>query len=186
MEDQQQQKEKKKWFGPGKTIRFVLPVLILFLLGGALYLGLADSIKEEIDRQDTSKEIANAIKKYENFLSDYEKTLAEDTYGGKTPRETLDMFISALEVGNLDLAGKYFALDENLSRQYGTDGLKIASENKQILYIIGELKKAEVSKTQPGYDSAFQFVIWGEDGMVKNTIYLRLNKQSGVWKIESI
>lgn len=31
-----------------------------------------------------------------------------DTYGGKTPEETFDMFLDALEKGDLELASKYF------------------------------------------------------------------------------
>ncbi len=35
-----------------------------------------------------------------------------DTYGGKTPEETLALFISALKKGDTTLASKYFILDE--------------------------------------------------------------------------
>ena len=41
------------------------------------------------------------------------KALVEaDTYGGKTPQETLTMFISAVEVGDYELASKYFVVEK--------------------------------------------------------------------------
>jgi len=36
--------------------------------------------------------------------------MSEDTYGGKTPEETLNLFIEALKKEDLELASKYFVL----------------------------------------------------------------------------
>src|SRR3990167_10119331 len=44
-------------------------------------------------------------------LKEIEKQYAEDSYGGDTPEETLALFISALKVGDTNLAAKYFVLD---------------------------------------------------------------------------
>ena len=41
----------------------------------------------------------------------YDATMA-DTYGGKTPQETLQMYISAVEKGDYELASKYFVEKE--------------------------------------------------------------------------
>ena len=38
----------------------------------------------------------------------WEKPYREDTYGGKTPEETYDMFLDALKDGDVELASKYF------------------------------------------------------------------------------
>ena len=38
---------------------------------------------------------------------DYRRAMA-DTYGGKTPQETLQMYIAAVEKGDYELASKYF------------------------------------------------------------------------------
>jgi hypothetical protein len=41
------------------------------------------------------------------------KVLREaDTHGGKTPQETLEMFIAAVEAGNYELASKYFVVEK--------------------------------------------------------------------------
>lgn len=42
----------------------------------------------------------------------WEKPYREDTYGGKTPEETYDMFLAALRKGDTTLASKYFVMGE--------------------------------------------------------------------------
>jgi len=51
------------------------------------------------------KKSAEAFQKAEQEL--YQKMMA-DTYGGKTPQETLELFIAAVEKGDYELASKYF------------------------------------------------------------------------------
>jgi len=48
---------------------------------------------------------ARSVKK---FAEEMERVYREDKYGGKTPEETYDLFISALKAGNIELASKYF------------------------------------------------------------------------------
>lgn len=45
---------------------------------------------------------------YEKMAEPYYK----DTYGGKTPEETYDMFIDALKKGDVELASKYFVVEK--------------------------------------------------------------------------
>src|SRR3989337_2696826 len=49
--------------------------------------------------------IAEAVRQAEQ--KDYAIAMA-DTYGGKTPQETLQMYIDAVEKGDYELAGKNF------------------------------------------------------------------------------
>ena len=48
---------------------------------------------------------ARRVKK---LAEELERPYREDKYGGKTPEETYDLFISALKAGNVELASKYF------------------------------------------------------------------------------
>ena len=48
---------------------------------------------------------------YEKLSEPYYK----DTYGGKTPEETYDLFISALKNGDAELASKYFVIEDKES-----------------------------------------------------------------------
>src|SRR3989344_4684683 len=47
-------------------------------------------------------------KQAERRLADLERLYEEDTYGGQTPEETLELLIAALKKGDIDLASKYF------------------------------------------------------------------------------
>lgn len=49
--------------------------------------------------------------KVKKFAEEMERVYREDKYGGKTPEETYDLFISALKAGNIELASKYFSPD---------------------------------------------------------------------------
>lgn len=53
----------------------------------------------------------NEAAKFEAEIADKKAKIAADTYGGKTPQETLDLFISAVEKGDYELASKYFVVE---------------------------------------------------------------------------
>ncbi len=65
----------------------------------------------------------------QKYYEDMERQYMADTVGGATPEETLSMFISALKVGDVDLASKYFVLEsqeewrENLERVKSSESL---------------------------------------------------------------
>lgn len=52
----------------------------------------------------------------EQGLKELERRYAEDTYGGTTPEETLQLFIDALKKGDTDLASKFFVLEDQEER----------------------------------------------------------------------
>jgi hypothetical protein len=55
----------------------------------------------------------------------YEAAMA-DTYGGKTPQETLQMYIEAVEKGDYELASKYFVIGK---QEEQLKSMKISAEN---------------------------------------------------------
>ena len=125
-----------------------------------------------------------------------EKLYREDKYGGKTPEETFDMFIAALEQGDIELASKYFVLEKQ------DDWFKTLSQYQArdlLAYLISELKnnKEDWKKNYNGNSVEFYYkVVIEEDsyanfkgqkvpieaGEYSNTV--RFEKYpSGVWKI---
>lgn len=71
-----------------------------------------------------------------------EKLYRNDKYGGKTPEETFDMFIAALEKGDIDLASKYFVLNKQEQWKKTLEEYK----NKALLAdFINELKSEKTS-----------------------------------------
>ena len=87
--------------------------------------------------QQAVEELKQALEQTE---AERERRMEEDTAGGNTPQETLDLYIEAVEVGDYELASKYFVIEkqeeelENLQKAY--------IENIDI--ILGVLKQTEL------------------------------------------
>ena len=47
-----------------------------------------------------------------DYFEQYKQAQNKDIYGGKTPEETLSLFVDALKKGDVKLASKYFVLDK--------------------------------------------------------------------------
>jgi hypothetical protein len=65
---------------------------------------------------------------------DYERAMA-DTYGGKTPQETLQMYIAALEKGDYELASKYFVRSKQIDEKSRLEDLSKANTDSLVLLI---------------------------------------------------
>jgi len=131
--------------------------------------------------------------KYDAFIKNAEDVLRADTYGGKTPQETLDLFIAALRAGDVDLASKYFALNTNSqSPDYlkqdpkWVAGLIQAKEERQLEKIINLLEVAEPALEDITRDDDYAFRILNNSGESEGYVDMKLNTYSNVWKIESL
>src|SRR3989344_9643294 len=69
----------------------------------------------------------------------------KDTYGGKMPEETLQLFIDALKKGDTDLAAKYFVPEK---QKQEAEGLKISRDKNLLSWylniITGKYKSSEL------------------------------------------
>ena len=96
-------------------------------------------------------------------------------YGGKTPQETFDLFISALENKNVELASKYFILNKQMI------WLKTLSEYKNKLLLadfVAELKSIKsIWMTGKESNQAIEFY-YSNNNVIKFEKY-----PSGIWKL---
>ncbi len=115
----------------------------------------------------------------------YVQAMTADTYGGKTPQETLDLFIDALKKEDVDLAAKYFMLDDQLSRE---KWVKALSELKS-KGLLDDMAK-DIERAKPDADKIdendFKFIIYNNEGNVGGWVDMQFNKYSKVWKIENL
>ena len=88
-------------FRNAKTAALALAGIAVFLF--ALSYGLL--AYEQWKGRQGVENLAKALKQVEE--ESYKQAMA-DTYGGKTPQETLQMYIEAVEKGDFELASKYF------------------------------------------------------------------------------
>ena len=140
-----------------------------------------------------NRETQKNYQKYLDWQKNYEKAMREDTYGGKTPEETLQMFIEALKREDIELASKYFMLEtDTQDPDYLTRG-KIFSalenyktQNKLggLISILSTLKPSRSNQSLD--DGDYEFVSYDKDENVEITLLMVLNKQSNIWKIASL
>ncbi len=122
--------------------------------------------------QKRVQQTVEALKKFEE--EDYQKAMA-DTYGGKTPQETLKMYIEAVEKGNYELASKYFIGD----KQEGELRSFKNSIREDILNIISLLK--QTLKSQGSFSTNKNGYIIRKPILVNFKLY-----PNGIWKIIEI
>src|SRR3989344_4072391 len=90
--------------------RFYLSFLLIVLIVLGLYVVFRVFVGSDL----YTKEKLQAQKEaYDSFVNNYETVMRTDVYGGKTPEETLSLFIEALKTDDIELATKYFMFDTN-------------------------------------------------------------------------
>ena len=128
--------------------------------------------------QKRVQELTEGLKRIEQ--EDYARAMA-DTYGGKTPQETLQMYIDAVEKGDYELASKYFIgdkQDEELNKLNNTN------ENKKDLEIYLEFVKTAKSWRSSLEDK--NFVMEAKTNLGPS-IFIRFKiYPNGIWKIIEI
>ncbi len=109
------------------------------------------------------------------------KPYLEDTYGGQTPKETLEMFIAAIEEGDFELASKYIVLSK---QEEWRSGLVKIKEKNNLDWFLDELKV--INKTL-GYKDPTQELGNRENYYVGEKMVITFIKYpKGIWKIKEI
>ena len=118
--------------------------------------------------------------KQEKYLKTLQEQYANDTYGGETPEETLELFIQALEEGNVELASKYFVVEKQGEIR---EELSVGKENNNLDFLVEFLEKANRSTRLDENTHRFTVV---EDQVAVMSFDLLLNTQTDKWKIEEL
>ncbi len=126
-------------------------------------------------RQKRVERLAEEFKKIER--EDYERAMA-DTYGGKTPQETLQMYIDAVEKGDYELASKYFVLDKQEAELQSFRGASNVSI-EQVQKYISELRNALGLGGKYSSDGSY----FSFDGDILISL---IKYPNGIWKILEI
>lgn len=156
---------KKKNFFIGFGVLAVLVVLILLFQSGAIRRAREKMIVGQILREDQALE--NAYRK--------------NTYGGATPEETLQLFITALKAGDADLAAKYFVPEkEKEMREVIKIGMKNNNIDKLISILNKEKKGNEVS------ENIFVLDTFDDNNNAEFSFRFLKNKFTQKWLIESL
>jgi hypothetical protein len=178
---EEQDKSSKK-----SELKFAIIFILIILIVVSFGLGYQKYINNEKEKLAQEN-----YQKYLNFEKTYEEAMKADTYGGKTPEETLQMFIDALKNEDIELASKYFALNTNekseyyLTRKEWEEALMRAKEQNKIKDIINILNKLKIDPSH-NFNKEVWFVSKNNQGLVEYSVILKLNEYTKVWKIESL
>ncbi|MFH0890667.1 MAG: hypothetical protein V1856_01400, partial [Candidatus Liptonbacteria bacterium] len=112
----------------GKDYRKMMFVFLVMVL-----LGIGGIFAWEIYKEWTLPQRAAELQREIDQMREQEhQRLMADTYGGKTPQETLGMYIEAVEKGDYELASKYFIEEKQADELRSFNG---ATEEKLARYI---------------------------------------------------
>ena len=162
-------------------IHIVCALVIIVALGTIYYL---DGNKVLETDKDLIYKDPKTITDPEEGIRYYEllqKAYKDDTYGGSTPEETLELFKKALEKGDIELASKYFVIEK---QKETSKDLRVGKDNGALEIILSDL-----SRRDNGYSfgsNRFIFRTFDKDGKEEFNFELSLNPVSNKWKIESL
>ncbi|MDD5547676.1 MAG: hypothetical protein PHN74_02145 [Candidatus Pacebacteria bacterium] len=160
-------------------LKHVIIFLAIVLVAGGLYWAWKNYWSPDAKLQKN-------VELYQNAVNTYEEAMRNDTYGGKTPQETLDMFIEALKKGDVDLASKYFVLESTGSPDpQWLIGLQETEKAGKLNDVVGLLQGATPDLEGRTSADDFKFRTY-ENGQLKAYINMQLNDVSNIWKIESL
>mgnify|MGYP003392925489 CR=1 FL=1 len=115
----------------------------------------------------------------------YVQALKNDNTGGKTPQETLNIFLEKLVSGDTAGASSLFWLKEDLSREAWSKALDELKKQELLDDMAKDIKEKSMPDPNNSGDETFRFFL-NDNGITVGIITLKFNKYSGVWKIESI
>ena len=151
-----------------KYIQYILSFLAVLFLGFAVFFAI-----QQYRYRNSPQHAA------EKYFNDLREKYEADTYGGSTPEETLQLFVDALKKGDVDLASKYFMVEEQEKQvAYLQD-----RQAKGLLNVIVE-NAIKLKLTESNEELAF-FNIIDANNIVKSEVILQKNTKNK-WKISEL
>ncbi|MFH0803882.1 MAG: hypothetical protein V1877_02080 [Candidatus Tagabacteria bacterium] len=145
--------------------------VIIFLAGGAIWLDRYYQWRKSPQYQA------------EKYLKEMEQKYREDTYGGFTPEETLQLFIDALKKGDTDLASKYFVVDKQEEWKNKLEKSREAGNINNFIILLEKINSKENGREI--FKGAYQFT-YSLNNDTPWIIDLVINSLTNKWKIESL
>lgn len=155
----------------------ILVVILLVLFAGITVLGIygpdIQAYRYRLDAERYAKQLETA-------RAALETAQKNDTFGGKTPEETFDMFLAALKLGDIELASKYYDVTvqekalAGLKKELADNG----NLNLSIKYFT-EVRGGEKKCNEKGDGCTFEY----EVAKGFEEISLKNAEQNHLWKI---
>lgn len=126
-------------------------------------------------------------KEYVDILMEERELRDSDHLGGESPQETLDLFIESLEEKDFLRASQYFIIGGDIPQEAWKDFLESEEKNGTLKNLISILKRAKPSNRELATENYKEFITRDEEsGDILYSFLFIKNKETGIWKIESI
>jgi len=174
-------------------------ILAVFIFYTAAEIGFR--VKDWLDLKKADKEA-------QNFNEAVLKMFKEDTFGGKTPEETFNLFVDALKNEDIDLAIKYIVLDIERRQNYWDEfnekkqkgELKAYAEAfpkweefEQVKDDYNDWEKratvehgVEIKESRKVYDQVLKIETIIQPGVYTDYSIILIKNINNIWKIESL
>ncbi len=164
-------------------LKFAIGFLSIVVFTSAIYVVWINLLSPQ------AKAGREAKKNYAQYLAwekKYKAAMAEDTFGGGTPQETLNLFIAALEKEDVDLAVKYFMRNDNGAIDVKwKEAMEKKKEEGKLKEIAQMLKSAKEDKSASVGDGHTVFAVRQLEKILLE-VDLSFNDFSKIWKIENL
>ncbi len=161
----------------GKNLKLIfIAVLVVIVL--LVIIGTLGANKDRIQGYFENK---RAQATYDQMVAEknaLEEKKKDDFAGGKTPEETIEMYLKALKDSNIDKANSFYAVGVKESDKDKLLQVPLIIKNTEKLFIYGE-KKCGITLYKLNYCS------WSikDDSGVLMTFDLEQNPYTKIWKI---
>lgn len=157
-------------------------VVVLAVSGFFYYQNKPEEFKLITDEEEMTKFVmTHTQEELDEYYMKVDELKANDVYGGETPEETLRMYVDALKVGNVELASKYFRLEDQKNELDELSELTSVQINNSLNFIDVEVYQTFCSNTE--YKCEINVVFEEEDILIARLVRV---EQSGLWKLESL
>ena len=154
-----------------KSVKFIIGFVVIVLIVWVAFDGVP-----RYQNWQKWKNIKKQADEFEKTEKERKELIANDTYGGKTPQETLEMFIKAVEAGDYELASRYFVVEKQEEWKENLINIKDAKKFNTFLDPLKETKKYKGS-----YSNDKKIFVVHEPILVEYVLY-----PSNLWKINEI
>lgn len=160
-------------------------VLIVIIVAVAVFGYLYNQKNKEFKLITDESEMTEFVtthsqKELDEYYRKVDEMKASDIYGGKTPEETLSLYVEALKIGDVELASKYFRLED----QEKELGELVVLTSEDVKKYINMLEKSYLSKYNEVFKSHELRVEMNDtEASIMEIIKI---EQSGLWKLKSL
>ena len=160
-----------------KNLIWVVIILIILVVG-AYFLFFQKNDEFVVRDKDSFTSQQDVL----DYFEQYKQAQSKDIYGGKTPEETLGLFVDALKNGDVDLASKYFVLSKQEEIKEDLGMIKQRDNFEKFLPIL----TSQTEKHFYEYDNSYEFNFLNNEKVSIFSLFLSLNRESNLWKIEDL